>query len=249
MDLQLDGRVALVTGASGAIGDAIAQALAREGADVALAWHRNRDRAESLVPGIRAAGRACSVHLDLSDPDTVAHAVGEVESQLGPISVLVANAVVWPDGGSEWASMVRCVTANVVGTAAVAEAVLPGMHAMGWGRIVMVSSDVVDQPMPGAVTYPAAKGAIEATARVLAVREAPRGILVNVVRPGFTRTDRVLGEPAFANAMEVESAETPTGRICTPEDVAMTTTYLASGANTHVNGEIVSVSGGRALTR
>ncbi|MCK2213286.1 SDR family oxidoreductase [Actinomadura sp. ATCC 31491] len=124
------------------------------------------------------------------------------------------------------------------------------MRAAGWGRVVLISSDVVGQPMPAAATYPAAKGALEAAALVLAVREARHGVLTNVVRPGFTRTERALTHPGFGQeAIDAEGARTPTGRICTPEDVASTVAYLASAANGHVNGEVVSVAGGRHLTR
>ncbi len=130
------------------------------------------------------------------------------------------------------------------------DAVLPGMRDAGWGRLVLISSDVVDQPMPAAVAYPAAKGALETAAKVLAVREAQHGILTNVVRPGFTLTERVLNTPGFGQGVvDAEAAKTPTGRICTPEDVASAVAYLGSAANGHVNGEVLSVAGGRHLTR
>ncbi|MFI6786206.1 SDR family oxidoreductase [Nonomuraea sp. NPDC050383] len=103
---------------------------------------------------------------------------------------------------------------------------------------------------PAGATYPAAKGALEAAAKVLAVREAGHGVLTNVVRPGFTLTDRVLSTPWLGQgAVDAGSAETPTGRICTPEDVASAAAYLGSAANRHVNGEILSVAGGRHPTR
>ncbi|WP_281178571.1 SDR family NAD(P)-dependent oxidoreductase [Streptosporangium amethystogenes] len=139
---------------------------------------------------------------------------------------------------------------NAAGTLTMIDAVLPGMRDAGWGRLVLISSDVVDQPMPAAVAYPAAKGALETAAKVLAVREAQHGILTNVVRPGFTLTERVLNTPGFGQGVvDAEAAKTPTGRICTPEDVASAVAYLGSAANGHVNGEVLSVAGGRHLTR
>ncbi|MEV4073684.1 SDR family NAD(P)-dependent oxidoreductase [Nonomuraea fuscirosea] len=252
MDLGLHGRVALVTGASGAIGGAIAMTLAQEGASVAVAWHSGEERARGLVGTITAAGgRAVAVRLDQRDQDSIGAAVRQVEQALGGIAVLVANAVSWPARAPEtWESLTGDFTVNVTGTLTVIDAALPGMRAAGWGRVVVLSSDVVAQPMPAGVAYPAAKGALETAARVYASREAPYGILTNVVRPGFTLTERALTTPGFGQeVVDAEAAMTPTRRICTPEDVASTVAYLGSAANGHVNGEIVSVAGGRHLTR
>lgn len=251
MDLRLTGKVALVTGASGDIGAAVAVALAREGAAVAVGWHSRQERAAEVAALVGDAGAsACTVRIDQADPVSMADALGTVHERLGPVDVLVANAVAWPTQHQDWDALVRGLTVNAAGTVALAETVIPDMREAGWGRIVLVSSDVVDQPMPAAAGYPAAKAAIEAAARVLALREARHGILTNVVRPGFTLTDRALTYPGFGQeVVDAESAKTPTGRICTPEDVAGLIVYLASGANGHVNGEVVSVAGGRHLTR
>lgn len=252
MDLGLTGRVALVTGASGDIGRAIAALLAQEGALVAATWQRNEQRARELVDSIiREGGKAMAVRLDQRDEGSIRAAVEQVRSDLGEIAVLVANAVSWPARGPEtWESLTGALTANVTGTLSVIEAALPGMRAAGWGRIVVMSSDVVAQPIPGSAAYPAAKAALETAAEVLAVREAPYGVLTNVVRPGFTLTDRVLTTPGFGQeVVDAEAAKTPTRRICTPQDVANAVAYLASAANGHVNGEIISIGGGRHLTR
>ncbi|MFF5295568.1 SDR family NAD(P)-dependent oxidoreductase [Paractinoplanes globisporus] len=181
-----------------------------------------------------------------------AEAITRVAEGLGPVAVLVANAVAWPEraAADTWESLLDGLTANVVGTLALVEAVLPGMRAAGWGRIVLISSDVVEQPLPAAASYPAAKGALETAARVLAAREARHGILTNVVRPGFTLTERALTTPGFGRSViDAEGAKTPTGRICTPQEVASAVTYLGSAANGHVNGEVLSLAGGRHLTR
>lgn len=243
MDLGLDNKVVLVTGASGAIGAAIARAFAAEGARVAAGWHGNEKAAREAID----PGSGMTVRIDQRDPDSATAAVAEVERTLGPVDVLVGNAVAWPAQMADtWDSLVDGFTANTVGPLALVEAALPGMRRAGWGRIVLISSDVVEQPLP-MVGYPAAKAALETAAHVLAIREARHGILTNVVRPGFTLTERALATRQAA--VDSESAKTPTGRICTPQDVASAVAYLGSAANGHVNGEVVSVAGGRQLTR
>ncbi|WP_462202865.1 SDR family NAD(P)-dependent oxidoreductase [Frankia sp. CcWB3] len=242
----------LVTGASGAIGAAVARLFAHEGAYVGVGWHHNEEGARRLVDAIvRTGGKGVAVRLDQRDHGSVEAAVGEVRTTLGEITVLVANAVAWPTGPTEtWESLTDSLTANVTGTMAAVGAVLPGMRNAGWGRLVLVSSDLVEQPLPAAVSYPAAKGSLETAARVLAAREARYGILTNVVRPGFTLTDRALSAPWLGQkAVDAEAAKTPTGGICTPEDVASAVAYLGSAANSHINGEVLSVTGGRHLTR
>lgn len=252
MDLGLNHRVALVTGASGDIGAAIADALAAEGALVAAGWHSNRDRAHALVDRIAEnGGHALAVRLDHRDECSIQQALAEVERQLGAVTVLVANAVTWPTAPTDTREvLVDGLTANVAGTMSAIELALPGMRHAGWGRIVVISSDVVEQPAPAGVAYPAAKAALETAARVLAAREAQHGILTNIVRPGFTLTERALTHPGFGqHVVDAEAAKTPTRRICTPQDIATVVTFLGSAANTHVNSETVSVAGGRHLTR
>lgn len=252
MDLGLDGRVVLVTGASGAIGSAIARTFSEEGARVAAGWYQGEERARALADEItRAGGEAMTVRVDQRDEASIREAVDQVRRELGEVAVLVANAVSWPASREEtWQTLTDGFTANVTGTLTTIDAVLPGMREAGWGRLVLISSDVVDQPIPVAAVYPAAKGALETAAKVLAVREARHGILTNVVRPGFTLTDRALNTPWLGQeAVDSEAAQTPTGRICTPQDVASAVAYLGSAANGHVNGEVVSVAGGRQLTR
>jgi len=251
VETGLTKRVAFVSGGSGAIGRTIALGLATEGAAVAVAWHSGEDRAGDVVDAIvRAGGRAHAVHLDQRDPESARAALDEVDQTLGDVSVLVANAVDWPSRDlEEIEALAASLTANTVGTAALIDAALPGMRALEWGRIVVVSTDIVEQPMAGPLAYATAKGALETAARVLAVREARHGILTNVVRPGFALTERALTSAFLGPAVEKEAGHTPTGRICTPEDVASAVIYLGSAANGHINGQVLSVAGGRELVR
>jgi 3-oxoacyl-[acyl-carrier protein] reductase len=252
METGLSNKIALVTGASGAIGEATALHLAAEGASVAVTWHTNYDGVRDLVNAItRAGGRAHAVQLDHGDLATVQGVIEEITECLGPISVLIANAVQWPSfDADEIGGLTASLTVNTVGPAALIDAALPAMRAAGWGRIVAVSTDIVEQPMAGPLAYATAKGALETAARVLAVREARHGILTNIVRPGFTLTDKALNAPFLGpEAVGAESEKTPTGRICTPEDIATAITYLASAANGHINGQTLSLAGGRELVR
>ncbi|GIE78629.1 3-oxoacyl-ACP reductase [Actinoplanes philippinensis] len=252
METGLSGRTALVTGASGAIGRAAALHLAAEGAVVAVTWRSNHDAVMDTVEAIaREGGRAHAVQLDHSDPAAAQSVIEEVTGRLGHLSVLVANAVQWPSfDDDEISGLTTSLAVNTVGPAALIDAALPGMRTAGWGRIVIVSTDIVEQPMAGPLAYATAKGALETAARVLAVREARHGILTNIIRPGFTLTDKALTAPFLGpEAIAAESGKTPTGRICTPEDVAAAITYLASAANGHINGQTLSLAGGRELVR
>jgi 2-hydroxycyclohexanecarboxyl-CoA dehydrogenase len=252
VDTGIDGRTALVTGASGAIGRAAALSLAAEGAAVALTYRHNAAAAADVVETIRGSGgTAHALHWDQTAPETAPDVLGQITAELGPPTIAVANAVQWPSfDDAEIPGLTAALHANTIGPLALIDAALPAMRAAGWGRIVAVSTDVVAQPMAGALAYATAKGALETAARILAVREARHGILTNVVRPGFTLTDRALTAPFLGpKAVAAESARTPTGRICTPGDVAQAITYLASQANGHINGQTVSLAGGRELVR
>lgn len=252
METGLDGRVALVTGGSGGIGQAVALALAAEGAQVAVTYHHNEEPAGAVVSTVDAkGGTARAFPFDLATEDSARQLLGTVTDALGAPGVVVANAVRWPAfDDEEIAGLRSSLQDNAVGSAAVIDAALPAMRDAGWGRVVVVSTDIVEQPLPGPLAYASAKGALEAAARVLAVREASNGILTNTVRPGFTLTDRARNDPRFGDkVIDQESRKTPTGRICTPEDVAAAVVYLGSQANGHVNGQVLSVAGGRELVR
>jgi 3-oxoacyl-[acyl-carrier protein] reductase len=250
MDTGLQGRVVLVTGASGAIGSAIARHFAAEGATVALTYRANRERAEDLAREVRDRGGSAAVFaLDQAVEADRNRLVGDVMREVGAPAVVIANAVEWPSSGPETSVLAAAVDANLVGPVAIVDALLEPMRERRFGRIVFVSTDLVGQPMAGPVGYVAAKAGLEAAARVLAVREAAHGILTNVVRPGFTLTEPARTNPDLAEPIRAERSRTPTDRLCTPDDVASAVVYLGSSANSHVNGQVISVAGGRELVR
>lgn len=199
METGLEGRVALVTGSSRGIGRATAQAFAAEGARVAVTFRDDEAAAARLVEHLEAGGgEALGVRLELQAPRTVARAVAAVLDRWGRVDVLVANAVQWPRRHPEqgrfeniapedWREMLQ---ANLEGTVATMSAVLPSMRAAGWGRIVLVSSSVGDEGVPGPSPYGPAKSAYRGLARTLAWDAGRDGILVNVVNTGFTLTER-----------------------------------------------------------
>lgn len=247
MDLGLRGRVALVTGASGGIGTAIARTLAAEGVRVALGCHTGRDKARQLADQIRTA---MVVSHDLADPATIQAAVDTITRDWARLDILVTSAWAapgWamPDNPAEatparaWQDQMRL---NAEGTAYTVQAVLPHMRAAGWGRIVLLSSGAADGA-PGLEQYAAAKAALHGLARSLARSAGKAGILTNVVMPGLISTERnrqAIPQPV----LDQIAAANPTGRLASEDDVAQVVAFLASAANNSVTGAEIHVGRG-----
>nr|QVQ68783.1 mmyTII [uncultured bacterium] len=253
MELGLDGRVVLVTGASRGIGRATAQAFSGEGARVALTYHHHKDAALALADELGAAeGRAIAVPYALDDPTSAQAAVTEVEQTWGTLDVVVANAAELgarrPRGqhfeNVEPATWQRVLDTNLAGALRTVQAAVPPMRRSGWGRIVLVSSHIVHDGAPGQEFYGAAKAALHGFARSLAWDLGPDGILVNVVCPGLTLTEGVARDLPAA-VRDGEAARSPTGRLTTPEEIAAAALFLGSAANGHISGEALTVAGGR----
>jgi 3-oxoacyl-[acyl-carrier protein] reductase len=249
MDLGLSDRVALVTGGSGGIGAAVVRCLASEGARVAIGYHDGEERAARL--GAELPGSMTVAH-DLVDPESGSRLVEAVLGAWGRLDALVTCA--WKPAG--WPSPDRDAVRlsppgdwrdqlglNVEGTARTVQAVVGPMAEAGWGRIVMISSGAADDGQPGLEAYAAAKSALHAFNRSLARGLGRRGILSNVVLPGFVAHDR---NRAFipAAAFEQWASTTATGRLSTAEDVAAVVTFLVSAANGSTTGSVVRVTAG-----
>ncbi|MGP4109384.1 SDR family NAD(P)-dependent oxidoreductase [Streptomyces sp. 4N509B] len=249
MDLGLHGRTALVTGASSGIGEAIAVALGAEGARVALTYRSGADRADAVARRVReAGGEALPLPLDLTDHATIDAAVAAVRDRWGGIDTLVANAVEWPRSGpprrglrfedadpADWQSELR---ANLDGTMATVRAALPAMRGRADGRVVLLSSGIAEEGVPGAWSYGAAKAGLHGFARCLAWDLGQEGILVNTVAVGFTLT-RANRDRMPADVLARTAASTLTHRLSDPEDVAALVTFLGSPANRSVTGEAI----------
>jgi NAD(P)-dependent dehydrogenase (short-subunit alcohol dehydrogenase family) len=252
MDLGLAGRVALVTGASGGIGAAIARTFAAEGARVALGYHTGNGQVRRLAGEIdRSGGQTLVLQHELADPASIRSGVERIVSAWGRVDALVAGA--WAAPGwlppdtmaesvpdLEWQRQLRV---NLEGTASAVRAVLPAMRRQRCGRIVLLSSGAADGA-PGLEHYAAAKAALRGIGRSLAVSAGPAGILTNVVMPGLVATERHR-RTIPARALEQWAAETPTRRLATEDDVARVVVFLASAANASVTGTEVRVDGGR----
>jgi 3-oxoacyl-[acyl-carrier protein] reductase len=249
MDYGLTDKTVLVTGATGGIGKEIARAFAAEGATVAIGYRNDRDGAERLA---KELGGAMAIRYALDDAASAAETVSGIRERCGGIDVFVAGAFSWgrrrsPETRfeevqeSDWAPVVEHNLAPVIRAT---QLVLPWMRQRGWGRIALISSHNAFDGQPGQEFYGAAKAGLYGFARSLAWDTGPDGILVNVVAPGLTLTERVRdGLPE--QIRERERSRTPTGRLSSPGDIANTVVFLCSAANGNVTGENITVAGGR----
>ena len=252
MDLGLRGRVVLVTGGSAGIGQATARAFGAEGARVAITYHQHPEGADKTAAEVTAAGGACmTTPMDLGDPSSIAEAVSAVAGAWDGIDVVVANAVEWgvPSWGArpfedipvpEWQRMLRT---SLEGAFFLIQAALPVMRRRSWGRIILMSSGSAEFGLPGEAAYGAAKAGLHGLNRSLARELGPAGILVNVVMPGLTTTERNL-RYIPQQVRDALAGQTASGRLPGPEEVAAAVVFLGSAANTNTTGEVVRVTGG-----
>ncbi len=245
MDLGLRDRVALVTAASKGIGRAIAAELVAEGARVAITSRSPQAAGAEL--GVLA------VPHDSHDLDAVPGLLARVEAELGgPVEVLVVNTGgprADPDplafARDEWEAAYRELVLHPM---AFAEAVLPGMRARGWGRIVNVVSVSVREPIPSLMLSNSHRSATLAAWKTLSRKVAGDGVTLNSVLPGRIATDRIAGTYGSLDAAEAAAAgEVPAGRLGTPEEMAAATAFLCSQRAAYVTGVALLVDGG--LTR
>lgn len=242
---RLDGRTALVTGASQGIGEGIARVLAAQGARVVLAA-RSADRLAALAAEIAAAGgTAHPLALDVAQPESVAARLEELPEDLAAIDVLVNNAGITADNLLARMSLEdwdRVLRTNLTGAFALSRAVVRGMIRRRWGRIISVSSVVGLMGNAGQANYAAAKAGLIGFSKSLARELGSRNITVNVVAPGYIDTAMT------ANLPEAARADLTAGialkRLGTVPDVAAAVLYLASEEAAYVTGQTLNVSGG-----
>jgi 3-oxoacyl-[acyl-carrier protein] reductase len=235
-------RVALVTGGSRGIGKAIALALAEAGAAVAVNYRERGEEAEVVAETIRkSGGRAVAFGADVSLHTAVQGMVGDVEEHLGSVDILVNNAGVAAarslDDVTE-EDFDRDIAANLKSAFLCTQAVLPGMRARRWGRIVNISS-IGARVGAGSVSvaYGASKAGLEGLTRAYALRLAPEGVTVNAVAPGLVDTE--MGKPLMEAGV---AARIPVGRAGTGDEIAQAVVLLVT--NGYMTGQTIAVNGG-----
>lgn len=245
MDLGLNGRVALVMGASRGLGRGIAAALAREGARVAIA-SRSRERIEEAAGAID--GEVSPFVADAADTDRLASLPGEVAASLGQVEILVANTGGPPLGGAldheleEWE---RAYRALVLAPRVLAGAVVPGMRERGWGRIVNVGSSATREPIPGLNLSNSHRMAAAGFLKTLSREVAAEGITVNTVATGRFATERLASNAGSMEAAEAAArSEVPAGRLGQPEEYGDLVAFLCSERAAYITGAVIPIDGG-----
>jgi 3-oxoacyl-[acyl-carrier protein] reductase len=248
MGIDLQGSIALVTGASRGIGAAVARSLAEHHAAVAVNYLQAKEKAEALVEAIvGAGGKAVAVQADVRDRQAVLGMVSRVERELGgSVDILVNNANInfpmQPFAELAWPNIEAKLTGELGAMVYCCQAVLPGMIAKGRGKIVLISSTLSREPGYGFGAHCAAKAAVDSLARTMALELGPFQINVNVVGPGLTETDATMGLPKAVH--EQAAAHTPLRRVAQPADVAGAVLYLVSEMSDYITGQYIPVNGG-----
>jgi 3-oxoacyl-[acyl-carrier protein] reductase len=241
----MNGRTALVTGASRGIGKACAEALAAAGYRVVLAA-RSLDKLDEVAGGIREKGsEAFTVALDLTSLESIKNGFSSAAKEFGRIDILVNNAGMTKDGlavrmkPADWEMVLQT---NLSGSFYTIQQVLPGMMKERWGRIINISSVVGEMGNPGQANYVASKAGLIGLTKSLAQEVGSRNITVNAIAPGFVETDmtHVLSTELKQKMID----NTPLKRIGTPQDVAHAVKFLASEEASFITGHVLDVNGG-----
>jgi 3-oxoacyl-[acyl-carrier protein] reductase len=245
VDLGIDGKVALVMGASRGIGRGIAAALAREGARVAIS-SRSEDSLKAAAEQIDIDARPFAA--DTSDLERLAALPGEVEKELGPIEILVTNTGGPPPGGvldferDQWQEAYRSL---VLAPQVLISAVVPGMRERGWGRIVNVGSSSTREPIPGLALSNVHRMAAVGMFKTLATEIAGDGITVNTVATGMFATDRLADTSGSLAAAEEHAANAvAAGRLGLPDEYGDLVAFLASERAAYLTGAVIPLDGG-----
>lgn len=243
------GRTALISGSSSGIGAGVAVAFARAGAAHVIVNYPSPDQAaaaEAVAEEVRSLGaKALALQADVSDEGEVARLVAQALEAAGRIDILVNNAGIGhgdPVEDLAIATWDRVIGIHLRGTFLLTRAVLPGMYAAGFGRIINTASQLAYKGAPGLAAYTAAKGGIISFTRSLALEIGARNVRANCVAPGATRTPILDAVPA--DVLEAIRAGIPIGHLAEVDDIVPSYVFLASEAGRHFQGQVLSPNGG-----
>jgi acetoacetyl-CoA reductase len=237
-------RVALVTGGTRGIGEAICTTLKSKGYTVVANYGGNDVKAQEFT----ARTGIPSVKFDVSDFEAVQKGMAEVEAEYGPVDVLVNNAGITRDGTmhrmrfDQWNAVIQTNLASCFNTC---RAVIDGMRERGFGRIINVGSVNGQAGQYGQVNYAAAKSGIHGFTKALALEGAGKGITVNAIAPGYVDTDMVRAVPAEVLAKIIKTI--PVGRLGKPEDIANSVAFLVDDESGFITGSTLSINGGQHM--
>lgn len=247
--MDLDGKVALVTGGSLGIGTAISLDLAQNGADVALTYRRHEEEAKAIVEQIKAMGRkAKECKVDISDFGEVQNLVNQVQEEFGRLDILVNNAgmnwdgVIWKMTEEQWDAV---ISVDLKGTFNFIRAVAPIFKEQKSGKIVNVTSINAMRGRFGQSNYTAAKAGTIGLTKTVAKELGRSKVNVNAVAPGLIETDMIKSMPE--EAKQKSQAETVFNCLGQPEDIAYLVTFLCSEKAKHITGEVIKVDGGQYI--
>ena len=245
MGMNGDPNVAIVTGSSRGIGQAIAIALARRGAKIALNYRSDESAAQGSLTEIRAFSDAIAIKADVSREEEVLALVSDTIAKFGRVDILVNNAGITSPAkltDMDFESWDKVLRTNLNSCFLCSKAVLPTMQSHKWGRIINISSVYGLAGSYGQTNYCAAKAGVIGFTKALALETAKSGITVNAIAPGLIATDMVSATSSKITSAII--AQTPMGRMGTPGEIGSMAAYLASEEASYLTGQVIGVNGG-----
>jgi len=246
---DLTGKTALVTGASGGIGSAIASALAARGSNLVLTGTRGQVLQEVAASlNLKSDQKVEVITANLSEAEAATQLIANTEAAIGPVDILVNNAGLTRDGllmrmkDEDWQTV---MDVNLTAVMRLSKAVLRSMMKSRWGRIIQISSVVGYTGNPGQTNYAASKAGMTGFTKSLAIEVASRGITANVIAPGFIQT--AMTEVLTDEVKDELLKRVPIGSMGTPEDIAAAVVYLASPEAGYLTGATLHINGGMAM--